>query len=133
MNSNTDTNNGHLLLFRGTNWHRDLAPEEIQRIMGDWTAWFEGLHQKGMIIAASPLEREGHIVTGDAHTDGPFTESKESIGGFFMLKTESMDEALVIARMCPALPYGLKVEVRPVAPACPAAKMVEEAKAHALA
>jgi hypothetical protein len=44
-----------------------------------------------------------------------------------------MDEALVIARMCPALPYGMQVEVRPVAPACPAARMVEEAKAHALA
>jgi hypothetical protein len=130
---NHDTQNGHLLLFRGTNWHTELAPEEIQRIMTDWTAWFDGLQQTGMIIAASPLERAGHIVTGDAHTDGPFAESKESIGGFFMLKTGTMDEALAIARKCPALPYGMKVEVRPVAPACPAARMVEEAKAHALA
>ena len=133
MNPSTDTNNGHLLLFRSTNWHRGMAPEEIQRIMADWTSWFDGLQQKGMITAASPLENEGHIVTGDAHTDGPFAESKESIGGFFMLKTKTMDEALAIARMCPALPYGLKVEVRPVAPACPASKMVEEAKAHAMA
>ena len=133
MNHTSDTDNGHLLLFRGTNWHRNLAPEEIQRIMADWTAWFEGLQQKGMITAASPLEPEGQIVTGDAHTDGPFAESKESIGGFFMLKTATMDEALAIARMCPALPYGMKVEVRPVAPACPAARLVEEAKAHAMA
>lgn len=130
---NHDTNSGHLLLFRGTNWHCELAPEEIQRIMTDWTAWFEGLQQNGLIAAASPLERDGHVVTGDAHTDGPFTESKESIGGFFMLKTTTMDEALAIARKCPALPYGMKVEVRPVAPACPAARMVEEAKAQALA
>ena len=130
---NHDTGNGHLLLFRGTNWHCELSPEEIQRVMGDWTAWFEGLQQDGLIAAASPLEREGHVVSGDAPTDGPFTESKESIGGFFMLKTATMDEALAIARRCPALPYGLKVEVRPVAPACPAARMVEEAKAHATA
>ena len=132
MNPNAGTNNGHLLLFRGTNWHRDLAPEEIQRIMADWTAWFDGLQQKGMITAASPLEPEGRIVS-DAPTDGPFAESKESIGGFFMLMTATMDEALAIARRCPALPYGMQVEVRPVAPACPAARMVEEAKAHAMA
>jgi hypothetical protein len=130
---NHETQNGHLLLFRGTNWHRDLAPEEIQRIMADWTTWFETLQQDGLMIAASPLEREGHIVTGDALTDGPFAETKESIGGFFMLRTATMEEALALARKCPALPYGMKVEVRPIAPACPAARMVEEAKAHALA
>lgn len=127
---NHDTSNGHLLLFRGTNWHRDLAPDEIQRVMADWTAWFDGLQQDGMIAAASPLEREGRIVRGETATDGPFTESKESIGGFFMLKTATLDEALVIARKCPALPYGLEVEVRPVAPACPAARMVAEAQAR---
>lgn len=127
---NHDTSNGHLLLFRGTNWHTELAPEEIQRIMADWTAWFEGLQEKGLVAAASPLEREGRIVSGDARIDGPFAESKESIGGFFMLKTATMEEALAVARLCPALPYGMEVEVRPVAPACPAARMVEEAKAH---
>jgi hypothetical protein len=128
---NHETQHGHLLLFRGTHWHRGLAPEEIQRIMADWTAWFDDLQTRGMITAASPLERDGRIVTGESPTDGPFTESKESIGGFFMLKTATMDEAVAIARRCPALPHGMNVEVRPVAPACPAARMVEEARVHA--
>jgi hypothetical protein len=44
-----------------------------------------------------------------------------------------MEEALAIAKECPALPYGLTVEVRPVAPACPAARMVDEASQHAMA
>ena len=129
MNTTSKTSNGYLLLFRGTDWHKELSPEEIQRIMGDWGAWFDRLGEQGKLTAASPLENEGHVVSGKSRAvaDGPFAEAKESIGGFFLLKVETMDEALAIAKECPALPYGLTVEVRPVAAACPAAKMVSEA------
>jgi hypothetical protein len=131
------TSNGYLLLFRGTDWHMQLSPEEIQRVMGDWGAWFEGLNQQDKLAAANPLENEGVVVSGKARSvaDGPFAEAKESIGGFFLLKVETMEEALEIAKACPALPYGLTVEVRPVAPACPAQRMVDEvgAGAHAMA
>ena len=131
MNTSTSTN-GYLLLFRGTNWHKELSPEEIQRIMGDWGAWFDRLGQQGKLTAASPLENEGRVVSGKSRAvaDGPFAEAKESIGGFFLLKVETIEEATAIAKDCPALPYGLTVEVRPVAPACPAARMLEEANAQ---
>ncbi len=56
-------------------------------------------------------------------SDGPFAESKETIGGYFLLTVGSMDEAVAIAQQCPGLPYGIRVEVRPIAPQCP---MVEE-------
>ena len=131
MNTSTSTN-GYLLLFRGTDWHKELSPEEIQRIMGDWGAWFDRLGQQGKLTAASPLENEGRVVSGKSRAvaDGPFAEAKESIGGFFLLKVETIEEATAIAKDCPALPYGLTVEVRPVAPACPAARMLEEANAQ---
>ncbi|MEO7100245.1 MAG: YciI family protein [Luteolibacter sp.] len=134
MNTQSSSN-GYLLLFRGTDWHKELSPEEIQRIMGDWGTWFERLGEQGKLAAASPLENEGRVVSGKSRTvaDGPFAEAKESIGGFFLLKVETMDEALEIAKNCPALPYGLTVEVRPVAPSCPAARLLEEAKAHSMA
>ena len=60
--------------------------------------------------------------------DGPFAESKETIGGYFLLNVGTMDEAVAIAQQCPGLPYGIRVEVRPVAGECPVAA---EARAEA--
>jgi hypothetical protein len=51
--------------------------------------------------------------------DGPFAESKEAVGGYFLLKVDSLDEAVAIAQQCPGLPHGAKVEVRPVLAECP--------------
>ena len=48
-------------------------------------------------------------------TDGPFAESKEAIGGYFLLLVKDRNEAVEIAQECPTLKYGLTVEVRPVA------------------
>jgi len=128
---------GHLLLFKSTDWHKDLSPDQIQQIMTRWNDWFEGLKNEGKLIAGSPLENEGRVVstkTGSV-ADGPFAESKEAVGGYFLLNVESMDEAVAIAKQCPALGHGIIVEVRPVAPCCPADRMVDEVSApsHATA
>ena len=66
-------------------------------------------------------------------SDGPFAESKETIGGYFLLKVNTLDDAVGIAKDCPGLPYGIRVEVRPVAGECPlAAEVRAEAElAHA--
>lgn len=50
--------------------------------------------------------------------DGPFAEAKELIGGYILLRASSLEEAVAIAEGCPNLPYGMEVEVRPVAAAC---------------
>jgi len=132
---NHTPSNGYLLLFRGTDWHLQLSPEEIQRVMGDWSSWFNRLSEAGKLTAANPLENDGAVVSGKARSvaDGPFAESKESIGGFFLLRVDDLEEALAIAKECPALPYGLTVEVRKVAPACPVERMLDETSAHAMA
>ena len=118
----------YLLLFRGTDWHLDMSPDEIAATMGSWNAWFDGLGAAGKLVGGNPLENRGKIVTGAARTvaDGPFAESKESIGGYFLLRVDTMDEALEIAKNCPALPYGIEVEVRPVAPRCPVDRMLDD-------
>ncbi len=123
--------NGHLLVFRGAQWYQELSPDEIQRVMSAWNDWFEGLKNEGKLIAGSPLENTGRIVSGKAAgiADGPFVESKESIGGYFLLTVDSLEEAVAIAKRCPALPHGLTVEVRPIAPACPADRMIGEVSA----
>jgi len=55
-------------------------------------------------------------------SDGPFAESKETIGGYILLKVNTLDEAVAIAQECPGLSYGIQVEVRPVAGECPIAE-----------
>ena len=124
---NTQTNNGYLLLFRGNDWHKSLSPEEIQRVSDQWMAWFKRLTEQGRAVAGKPLEREGRMVSGRngrVVSDGPFVESKEAIGGYFLLKVQNLDEAVAVAKECPGLPYGARVEVRPVAGECPLAHEV---------
>ena len=129
-----DTNKApeYMLLFRGTDWCKGLSPEQMQQIASQWMAWFQGLTQQGKALAGSPLEGEGKVVSGKngAVTDGPFAESKEAIGGYFLLRVDTIDEALAIAKKCPGLPYGVKVEVRPVADICPMMKALEAQSQH---
>ena len=111
----------YMLLFRGTNWDKDLSPEQIQKVVADWYAWFDGLIKDGRAIGGHPLRNEGKLVSGKkgrSVADGPFAESKEAIGGYFYLKVADEKEAIAIAQQCPGLEYGAVVEVRPVADMC---------------
>jgi len=112
----------YMLVFRGTDWHKGLSAEQMQQVAGQWMAWFNRLTEQGKAVAGNPLEREGKIVSGKngrVVADGPFAESKEAIGGYFLLQVKSLDEAVAIAKECPGLAYGAVVEVRPVAEQCP--------------
>jgi hypothetical protein len=118
----TQSNNGYMLIFRGTDWYKGLSAEQTQQIAEQWMAWFNRLKDQGTVTAGSPLEHEGKTVSGRngrVVSDGPFAESKETIGGYFLLKLDTLEEAVAIAQQCPGLPYGIRVEVRPVAEACP--------------
>ena len=132
---NTQSQNGCMLIFRGTDWYKGLSPEQMQQLADKWMAWFNRLKDQGTAIAGNPLEREGKIVSGKSCvvSDGPFAESKETIGGYFLLKVNTLDEAVAIAKECPGLPYGIRVEVRPVACECPIAEELRSEKqlAHA--
>jgi len=128
--------NGYMLIFRGTDWYKGLSPEQMQQVADNWMAWFNRLKDGGKAIAGNPLEPEGKIVSGKngrVVSDGPFAESKETIGGYFLLKVNTFDEAVAIAQECPGLSYGIRVEVRPVAGECPIAEVLRSEKqlAHA--
>jgi hypothetical protein len=119
--STPTTKSDYMLLFRGTNWDKGLAPEQLQKVVSDWYAWFERLTQEGKAIGGHPLQNEGKIVSGKKGrtvADGPFAESKEAIGGYFYLQVADVNEAVEIAQQCPGLEYGAIVEVRPVAEMC---------------
>jgi hypothetical protein len=89
--------------------------------MTDFYAWVEGLSARGILQGAQPLMEEGKLVSGahgSAVTDGVFAESKEAIAGYFLLKVDTMEAALEIAKACPILTHGAQIEVRPVADLC---------------
>jgi len=135
MNTST-TKSDYLLLFRGNIWDKGLSPEQLQTVVSDWMAWFEGLKEKGKCIGGHPLEREGKLVSGKQGrnvADGPFAESKEEIGGYFYLQVADENEAIEIAKQCPGLEYGAVVEVRPVADICSMRERAEKISAGQLA
>src|SRR6201993_2296555 len=100
--STPPTSSEYMLLFKGTLWDRDLSPEELQNVMTRWMNWLDRLTQEGKVKAAHPLANQGKIITWKkgAPTDGPFAESKEAIGGYFLLQV-SEEEALEIRKECP--------------------------------
>ncbi|HEY5704763.1 MAG TPA: YciI family protein [Terrimicrobiaceae bacterium] len=127
------TTSDYLLLFRGTSWHKGLSPAEIQRVMTQWRAWYDGLEAAGTVKGGLPLLNEGKVVSGIEGrlvADGPFAESKEAIGGYFLITAADLEEAVAVAKQCPGLTYGASVEVRPVAEECAAMQAAREAEAE---
>jgi hypothetical protein len=124
---NTPTQNEYLLLISGTEWWRGLSPEQLQTEMGKFKGWFDRLTESGKLKGAQPLVRDGATVSkgGRVVADGPFAESKEAIGGYFLLQLNTIEEAIEIAKSCPALSHDARIEVRPVGQECP---MMEHAR-----
>jgi hypothetical protein len=124
----------YMLLFRGQEWDRKLSPEELQRAMSKWTTWYDELSHQGKIKSAHPLAPGGRVISqkkGQPIADGPFPESKEAIGGYFLLQHSSLDEAVRIAKKCPLLEHGVTVEVRAVAEQCPTMQRANRKLAYA--
>jgi hypothetical protein len=119
----TETTTGeYMLLFRGPHWDRRLSTDELQQVMDRVLAWFEELGERGKIKGAQPLGGQGRVISGtDGRfvVDGPFTETKEAVGGYLVLQADSQNEAVEIARSLPTLRYGNSVEVRPILAECP--------------
>jgi hypothetical protein len=91
------------------------SPEQAQRSMQRWMTWMQELDAKGHLKdRGQPLERGGKVVRQQTVVDGPFTESKDTIGGFSIIEARDLDEAVELSRGCPALDGGGAVEVRPV-------------------
>ena len=107
-----------MLLFRGTDWTRGLSPEQAQKVMGEWMAWFDRLTAAGKVKAGHPLEAEGKIVSGRNGrivADGPFAESKELVGGFAVMELSGMDEAVEMCRRYADILGGtLEIDIRPL-------------------
>jgi hypothetical protein len=91
------------------------GPEAWQQAMEAHGRFAGQVGEKGGKILGGEALQPGSTATsirGDVVTDGPFAETKEGLGGFYLIEARDLDHALDIAKLCPA-PFG-GVEVRPV-------------------
>jgi hypothetical protein len=94
-----------------------LSPEHMQEHMSKWMAWIGKLKAANKYLAGEPLLPGGKLVSGSKGktiTDGPYTEGKEVVGGFFVIGAKDIDEAVELSKDCPDLEIGCKVQVRQI-------------------
>jgi hypothetical protein len=95
--------------------------EVMQQVMDEYFAYSKMLRDRGVYQGGEALLPVQTATTlrgsesGDVTaTDGPFAETKEALGGFYIVDAKDLDEALELAKPCPGLKYGASIEVRPV-------------------
>jgi hypothetical protein len=96
-----------------------LKPEDAQKAVAAYTAYGEALRKEGVIVGSNRLRPAGdatlvRIANGRTSAlNGPYAETKEQLGGYFLIDVPDLDAALSWAARCPAASHG-SVEVRPV-------------------
>ena len=92
---------------------------EFDEMMNGYRAFTQDIKSKGVMVAGDPLEGIENATTvrvrGDKTevVDGPFAETKEQLGGYYLLECSDLDEALGYAARIPSATYG-SIEVRPI-------------------
>jgi hypothetical protein len=110
-----------LLIYNDEQAWASLRDDERNAIIQEYLALTDELRDRGSYVGGAPLQptrtatslriRDGEQLV----TDGPFAETKEQLGGYFLIEAGSADEALGWAAKIPAARYGT-IEVRPLIP-----------------
>lgn len=108
-----------------------LSREQWASLREETIAYVEELRRGGHLIAAEPLQTVRSAMTVRVRngqlsaTDGPFAETKEQLGGFFMIEARDLNEAIQLAGRWPSARIG-SIEVRPIAQGLPQEGRYEE-------
>ena len=107
----------YLLLLHGGNEElKEYSPEDLQKLLEKYDAWVWELQEREYLKAAQKLKDEsGRVVSlGDDGNivDGLFTETKETIGGYFLIEATDYGAAVKQAKTCPILTHGGSIELR---------------------
>ena len=106
-----------LLIYGAENHWETLTEAERQNMIQQFLAFREDLHKTGKYVGGNPLQpvstaRTVRIRSGKKLvTDGPFAETKEQLGGYFLVEAKDLDEALALAARIPSVSWG-SIEVR---------------------
>ena len=106
-----------MLIFLGPTYSElNLSPEQMQERMGKWWAWQGKMEEAGILGNGHALHPSVKRISGADRivSDGPFAESKELVGGYYIVKARDIDDAIDIARDYPDFDLSGSVEVREV-------------------
>lgn len=105
-----------LLLHEDIEQMKELSPKEMEELIGAHMAWATKLGEEGYLLAGDGLEESGLQIKGKESVikDGPYIESKEMIGGYYLLQAENLDAIVAIAKECPCHLWGGTTEIRPI-------------------
>jgi len=109
----------YLVLIYSEESTEPVDPATMQQVMDEYNAYTKMLRDRGAYVAGEALQptatattvriRDGRTLT----TDGPFAETKEALGGFYLVEAKDLDEALAFGAACPGAKWG-SIEVRPI-------------------
>ena len=116
-----ETNHEYILIFRHEDGKKVASPEQIQVWMKQTMDWIGGIAAQNKFVSGTGLPfSDARVVTKkdskNIVTNGPFGDIKETIGGFIIVKAESVEEAVEFAKGCPVLQgEGNSLEIRKIA------------------
>lgn len=107
-----------ILIYGSEDSWANVSPERIGEIMGAYNAYTDKLAAAGVLISGDELDvvAKAKSVRGEGGAnvvDGPFVDTKESLGGYYMIECADEAEALKWAKLCPVTMHGGGVELRP--------------------
>jgi hypothetical protein len=108
-----------LLIYGNETTHNQVPQEEQQKMFGEWMTYTADLKASNAFVAGDALQPIAtatslRIRNGERMiTDGPFAETKEQLGGYYLVEAKDLDGALEWAAKCPGARYGT-IEVRPI-------------------
>jgi hypothetical protein len=104
-----------IILHESDNIPQQLSPEEMQAIVARYKAWGQRLRDSGSFVGSNKLENSGRVLRGSngklSITDGPFAETKDVLGGYFLVQAKDYEHAVELCHGSPHLDYGA-VEIR---------------------
>jgi hypothetical protein len=110
----------YLLLIYGSEREEEaFSKEEMGRVMGAFAAYTEALKKEGVLVGGErlrPATTASSVRVKDGKTtvlNGPYAETREQLGGYYLIDVADLDAALAWAARCPAATYGT-IEVRPI-------------------
>jgi len=108
-----------LLIYADETHYPRMSAQENEKMIGEYRSFTANIQKAGAYVASDRLQptttattirvRNGETLT----TDGPFAETKEQLGGFYMIEAKDLDEANAWAAQIPSARYGC-IEVRPI-------------------
>ncbi|MBC3766251.1 YciI family protein [Neptunicella marina] len=107
------------LIYENEAKFASLPEHEQHALFGEYMGFTEEMQAKGVLIAGDPLKevatattvrvKDGQMLS----TDGPFAETREQLGGYYILECQNLDEAMSYAAQIPAAKTG-SIEIRPI-------------------